>query len=341
VTPKETQTPIPLVRVASFRRYTSHLESIGVPIGRLLACSGIPVELLSHPAAAVPLKSAFRFGELACRAVGTEHLGLHVGLASRLDDLGPYGEMLQRSVTLYDYLRKGISLYNLVITGQSLWLSEHGDELRLNIVTSGGGGIAAYQSQMETLVVTLAKLRDAAGPHWSPREISLAYKSREALPDVDLFAGSRVLRGTGTTYFTIPRELLGLRFSRVGGVVSSKRHPASFADRPLPQDLPGLVQLQIESLVRGRAVQIDTVAETLSMSRRSLQRSLAEKGLSFSQLLTEVRVHRAADWLENTDKPIGEIALDLGYTDASNFTRAFRRQTGVSPQRFRDNARQK
>jgi AraC-like DNA-binding protein len=56
-------------------------------------------------------------------------------------------------------------------------------------------------------------------------------------------------------------------------------------------------------------------------------------------VLAEFRLHRAAEWLENTDKPIGEIAFDLGYTDASNFTRAFRRQTGVSPQVFRDNAR--
>jgi AraC-like DNA-binding protein len=52
-------------------------------------------------------------------------------------------------------------------------------------------------------------------------------------------------------------------------------------------------------------------------------------------LLHRVRLRRAADWLTRSDKPVIEIALDLGYTDASNFTRAFRRQTGVSPQRFR------
>ena len=336
---RDSETAIPLVRVASFLRYTRHLQSIGAPIGRLLACSGIPAELLNYPAAAVPLDNAFRFGDLACRALGTEHLGLYVGLASLLDDLGPYGEMLQRSVTLYDYLHKGISLYKMLNTGQRLWLSEHGGELRLNIATSGEAGIAAYQAQMETLVVTLAKLRDAAGPDWSPREISLAYRSREDLPDIDLFAGSRVVRGTGASYFTIPRELMGLRFPGVGGDIPPTRDPASPADRPLPGDLSGLVQLQIESFLSGRAVQIDTVAETLTMSRRSLQRSLAEQGLNYSQIFAEVRMRRAADWLEKADKPIAEIAFDLGYTDASNFTRAFRRQTGVSPQAFRDNAR--
>jgi AraC-like DNA-binding protein len=43
----------------------------------------------------------------------------------------------------------------------------------------------------------------------------------------------------------------------------------------------------------------------------------------------------AANRLKNTDIPVAEIAFDLGYADASNFTRAFRGQTGVSAQAFR------
>jgi AraC-like DNA-binding protein len=108
--------------------------------------------------------------------------------------------------------------------------------------------------------------------------------------------------------------------------------------RSLPENLSGLIQLQIENLLSDHAYQISTVAESLSMSRRSLQRGLAKQGISYSFLLTEVRVRQAADWLENSYKPVTEIAFDLGYTDASNFTRAFRRRAGVSPQTFRDMA---
>jgi AraC-like DNA-binding protein len=96
------------------------------------------------------------------------------------------------------------------------------------------------------------------------------------------------------------------------------------------------VELQIESLLSDRAVAVDLVAETLGTSRRSLQRGLAVHGVSYTDLLAQVRLRRAADWLEHTEKPVVDIALDLGYTDPSNFTRAFRRQTGVSPKAFRD-----
>jgi AraC-like DNA-binding protein len=324
--------------VASLLRYTGYLQSLGAPIGRFLACSRIPAALLDHPAAAVPMGNAFRFGELACRTLGTEHLGLYVGLESLLDDLGPYGQTLQSSLTLHEYLLKGISLYNILTTGQRLWLSDHGKELRLNIATAGAPGIAAYQSQMETLVVTIAKIRDAAGPGWSPREISLAYRAREDLPDIDLFAGSRVLRGTGETYFTIPQALLGAHLPN-GSRAIAAGDPDSAAERRLPQDLYSLVQLQIENLLSSRTFAIEAVAETLAMSPRSLQRSLAQQGLTYSLVLAETRARRAADWLQNTDKPVAEIAFDLGYTDASNFTRAFRRRSGVPPQTFRNDAR--
>lgn len=335
----EAQNAIPLVRVASLLRYARHLESIGAPTARLLACSRIPAEILNYPTAAIPLRNAFRFGELACRALGTEHLGLHVGLASSLDDLGPYGETLKSSLTVHQYIHRGIALFDLLMNGQRLWLSEHGQELRLNIATSEGSGLGPYQSHLETLVVTIAQLRKAAGPEWFPREISVAYRSREEFPEMDVFGASHVLRGTGATYLTIPRELMGLRFPNGNYGIAQAGNSLSPAERPLPKDLRGAVQLQIESLTPRRVPPIDTIAETLAMSRRSLQRSLAEQGLTYSELLSETRMRRGAQWLRETDMSIAEIAFDLGYSDPSNFTRAFRQHTGVPPKTFREDKR--
>lgn len=328
---------VPLTRVMTLLPYTSLLQTMGAPVERLLKSAGIPADLLSHPAAALPLENAFRFIELACRTQGSEHLGLHVGLATSLDDLGPYGYMLQNALTIHDYLRKGISLYNMLTTGQHFWISEHGDELRVNVASTAESIIGIYQSEIESLAIIITKFREAAGKEWSPREISLAYRSREALPAIDLYAGSRILQGTGETYFTIPRAMMGLRFPSGSSGIQT-REQELLEGHLLPENLDGLVQLQIESMLSRRPLQIDVVAETLAMSTRSLQRSLAKQGLSYSQVLVETRMRQAVTWLETTDKPIAKIASDLGYWDASNFTRAFRRQAGVAPQVFRDNA---
>jgi AraC-like DNA-binding protein len=316
-------------------RYAELARQMGAPVDSLLAASGIPDELFDHPAAAVCLKSAFKFGELTCRAAGTEHLGLYIGMNTSLEDLGPVGEHLKRSTTVYDYLHRGIGLYNMLITGQQIWLSDHDEEVRLNIATVGEPGLGPHQSQLETLAVTVMALRRALGSAWSPGKIGLTFRSKEVFPENSCFEESCIFKGARTSYMAIPRSALGARFPCFSG--QEQQLPESIETHRLTDDLSDLVQLQIEALLCDENLHIDTVAESLMMSRRSLQRSLAEQGTSYSELLADTRVHLALDRLQFSEETIADIAFELGYTDASNFTRAFRLRNGVSPQEFRQN----
>ena len=187
---------------------------------------------------------------------------------------------------------------------------------------------------MNFIAITIANIRRFAGPHWRPTELSFGFNPREPVP-VDVVGDTRVVYRPGQTYLEFPRALLGLRLGLDDQGPAAG--PITSADL-LPSDLAGLVELQIASLLPGRTPPVELIAETLGMSRRSLQRGLFTLGVSYTDLLTMVRLRRAADWLKRTDKPVVEIALDLGYTDASNFTRAFRRENGVSPTRFRETA---
>jgi AraC-like DNA-binding protein len=76
------------------------------------------------------------------------------------------------------------------------------------------------------------------------------------------------------------------------------------------------------------------LARRFGMAERTLKRRLAEHGTSYSLLLDEQRRQRACELLR-TDMNVDQIAERLGYSDAANFTRAFRRWTGQSPRAFR------
>lgn len=71
------------------------------------------------------------------------------------------------------------------------------------------------------------------------------------------------------------------------------------------------------------------------MSFRSFQRQLAKEHLSYSLLIDQVRFETAVGLLQDLSLKLIEIALELGYNDAANFTRAFKRWTGISPSQFR------
>lgn len=80
---------------------------------------------------------------------------------------------------------------------------------------------------------------------------------------------------------------------------------------------------------------IRMTAELVGMSVRTLQRRLAQAGVSHHMLVAQARFATAAAVLERTDAKILELALDLGYSDHANFTRAFRRWAGCAPREYR------
>ena len=59
-----------------------------------------------------------------------------------------------------------------------------------------------------------------------------------------------------------------------------------------------------------------------------------------SQLISHTRLAAASRWLEESQKPVAEIAHACGFYDHSAFTRAFRAATGMTPTQFRQSRRQ-
>jgi AraC-like DNA-binding protein len=92
--------------------------------------------------------------------------------------------------------------------------------------------------------------------------------------------------------------------------------------------------LLVELLPAG-PVSEDEMARRLFLSKRSLQRRLAEEETSFRQILDSTRHDLALRYLGNSHLTINEIGYLLGFSDPSNFTRAFRRWEGLSPSRYR------
>lgn len=87
-----------------------------------------------------------------------------------------------------------------------------------------------------------------------------------------------------------------------------------------------------------RRLSLEFIARICDMQPRTLQRTLAEQQTTFSELLAQQRAAAAMKWLKETDVPIAELSYQLGYAHQAHFSRAFRRQTGLTPSKFRRTA---
>jgi AraC-like DNA-binding protein len=77
------------------------------------------------------------------------------------------------------------------------------------------------------------------------------------------------------------------------------------------------------------------VAQHLNLGESTLRRQLANEGSSFRNILENVRLATALQWLQTTSRPIGEIAGASGYASASRFAVRFRSHYGLSPRELR------
>ncbi len=84
---------------------------------------------------------------------------------------------------------------------------------------------------------------------------------------------------------------------------------------------------------------LDQAAAAQAMSARTLRRRLSELGTSYQLMMEQMRRGRAVELLLHSDSTVDAIAQALGYGDPSNFGRAFRRWTGLSPRLYREQAR--
>lgn len=84
-----------------------------------------------------------------------------------------------------------------------------------------------------------------------------------------------------------------------------------------------------------RSPGVEEVASELHMSARTLKRKLQQLGTSYQVILSDLRKALAVEYLTQTDMTVDDIAIQLGYSDASNFARAFRRWTSKSPSDYR------
>ncbi len=153
-----------------------------------------------------------------------------------------------------------------------------------------------------------------------------------------LFAGIRLrCSPTGTSSLSLPK--------------SHVERPNTRADRHLHQqavlDCERLLARNAQAhrltgwirdhLVEGEETYptLAEVADLLGLSPRTVIRRLKTEGASYQGLLDEVRRDRTAWYLINTGLSVEAVAEKAGYEDPSNFSRTFRRWTGLTPAQFR------
>ena len=88
----------------------------------------------------------------------------------------------------------------------------------------------------------------------------------------------------------------------------------------------------------GELLTLDDIGQRLNVSVRTVDRNLKKEGQQFRDIAQRVTMARAREMLDQPGTTVAQVAERLGFSDAANFSRAFRRYTGTTPTQYQQAA---
>jgi len=309
-------------------------------LGPLVDEVGISREVLTNPNSLVPLDKHCRLLELAAQRQNDDFVGLKIGYQVHPRDMGPLGYTILNSPNVLAALQSFVRYLRVYARGCEFDLQVEDDSalLKYRYTFTDPSAVERRQEAECTLamvkqtveVITSKKFElEAVGfEHPSPHSIS---KHKQVF-DAPL-------------YFSQDVNLLKFKASILEQKAAHaeprlfevlEEHLAEVMSTQVDDDdLVAKVGNAIAQALSNGVPSIDDVASTLFMTKRTLQRRLADEGVLYNEFADEIRRKLALQYVKNTRMPLTEVAFLLGYSHISAFSRAFKRWMGQSPIDYR------
>ncbi len=330
-------TPSPMLRAGLLNPVAGLLAHAGADPRRVLRKHGFSQRMLENPYTLIPLRAFVRLCEDAAAITGDVAFGLHVGQRMTPEQHGPAGFFFGAEPTVRDALARYGEYMSAWQDGTLARLARYNDAGAF-LYRIGDHRIQPRRQDAElTLSAVHRQLTLVLGRNWAPLEVHFEHPA-----PADLRPYRAIFRAP--TYFGAPVNRLVIEENDL--------------DRPLPHRDENLrpfltrhlsdlkrqrgganrLSQQVEEIILGKlgeaSLDLPIIAQELGLSLRTLQRRLAEEGVSYRALLENVRRRLAESSLSERHARVIDVAASLGYGDSTVLSRAFKRWTGASPRRF-------
>jgi len=325
-----------LVRSATLSRYAEVARSAGLDPLRILAEVGLPRSCLDTGDHLVSASAVCRLLEVSAAASGVEDFGLRMSESRQFSVLGPLGMVVRDSPTVRDALSVMMRYIALHSEALALGVEERDNTfvIRLSLMVDGMG--STRQADEMVLGSLYRMLRELIGPGWRARRICLSHSApRNLASHLRAFGGSVDF---GCDFNGIVCERKDMAAVPPTAQPELARYAHAYLDSlatRATRSMTDKVRRMVLSLLPTGDCCVERVAGQLGIDRRTVHRKLLQEGVTFSGILDEVRATLAVQYLGHPERPVGNVAVLLGFSMQSAFSRWFRGYFGCSPSAWR------
>jgi len=318
------------------------LQRRHLPIDGLLKQVGLKKADLGNPENRLPQAPVLQLIERAADLTGDASYGLRLGASRGPRDRGLLGFVALNSPTLMDAMTNMQRFYKIAREGGEFEIDSKGAQVALRFRVADPA-LRGLRHNSEFLAATIVRgCRDLTCRSIFPVRAEFIHDQPSGIVDYANILGCPVKFGSEWDAVIYAEETTCLPVKGADAKLLEILQATCLkllGPTPESRDVIREVRrLIIERLPRG-AANIDSIAEELKMSGKTLERRLAYRGQSFSNLLDGTRLSTARHYLEETEMRLTQVAQLAGYTEPAALVRAFKRWTGETPMKFRDRQR--
>lgn len=315
-------------------------RKVGLPVERELMKAKLPDDIEAHPGGYISTVHGGLWS-LACHKLADiEDLGWHLYAKQDCRRMSVrWTDDLMAALTLQEQLDALLRSMRREANYHSNLICYTDREAR--IIFPNPDSISEMElrvSEWGRILDIIHLVRSAAGQNWSPRAIGFVAKGLPCDEAQEALGNTRFFGSQTAAWISVPIQLLSTPAAKISPVVPSVGVPKDAGADLHGADLPTTLRAALTPYLSSGRPSVDRAAALAGMSRRTLQRRLAEHGLSYSRFLDQCAFDVARDLLGDRQHSITDIALSVGYDDPSHFSRAFRRISGMTPTQFRKSA---
>jgi AraC-like DNA-binding protein len=330
--------PAPSTAGIMTRQACALVGAAGVDLAPLLAKAGLTAAQIANPDSRFAARSQVTVLQLAADALRDDLLGFHLARDADLREVGLLYYVLASSNMLGESFQRAQRYSALNNEGIALRIrSERAITLAFRYV---GIERQSDRHQIEYLLTAVIRIcRQLTNRDLRPRRVRVVHRRSEGAPELNAFIGRDVEFGSPVDEIVFSQDVAKLPVVSGDPYLNSllvKYCEEALAERAAPRGtFRSVVEYAIALLLPHGKAHVGDVAAGLGMSRRTLARRLSAEGLTFAEILADLRVALAKRELQDGSLTISQVAWLLGYGEVSAFTHAFKRWTGKTPREVR------
>jgi AraC-like DNA-binding protein len=313
------------------------LEAAGCDSAALLAEAGFDLKSLDGPNARCPLTHTERLWRIAVTATGDTAFGIKVASHIKQTTFHALGYGLSASSTLKEAFERVQRYCHVASDAIEYEFSRSGGEYHFVIEPAPN---VADESVDALVAAYLRMCRSLIGHDYSPLRVEFRRERPDSVEDFQRLLRAPLQFGAARTRLVFDIDAIERPLD--GGNPELARHSDEIARQYLSELERGNIQWRVREVLTQRLAQgepsQEDVADLLNMSARTLQRKLADGGITYKGILDETRRALALAYLSAPRHSVSDVTYLLGFSAGSSFTRAFRRWTGQSPSDWRAGA---